>query len=75
MFELARYQKKVLKQAAGAEMLENEASEMIIEKAHQRTRTQKEYGKYSECYSSKVPTYLKKAMSPNSDPYYIRIWF
>lgn len=74
MLELARYQKKSLLKAAGAE-LEMAASEMVTTHKRVYTAFEKEYGKYIECFHSSIPKYLENEYKKYNDYYYIRSWF
>ena len=74
MLELARYQKKSLLKAAGAE-LEMAASEMVTTHKRVYTASEKEYGKYIECFHSSIPKYLENEYKKYNDYYYIRSWF
>ncbi len=74
MLELARYQKKSLLKAAGAE-LEMAASEMVTTHKCVYTASEKEYGKYIECFHSSIPKYLENEYKKYNDYYYIRSWF
>ena len=75
MLELARYQKEVLPKAAGAEELEISATEMVTAQKHARTLSDKEYGKYIECFHSALPKYIEDEINKNHDYYYVRSWF
>ncbi|SDI89070.1 Uncharacterised protein family (UPF0236) [Pseudobutyrivibrio sp. 49] len=75
MLELARYQKEVLSKAAGTEELEISATKMVTANKRDRTFSDKEYGKYIECFHSALPKYLEDEINKNHDYYYVRSWF
>lgn len=75
MLELARYQKEVLPKATGAEELELSVTEMVTTNKRIRTFSDKEYGKYVECFHSALPKYLEDEINKNHDYYCVRTWF
>ena len=60
MLELAKYQKKVLPVAAGAEELTASASEMLKSENRPRTRQQQEYAKYADAMSATLDLQKRK---------------
>ena len=62
MLELAKYQKKVLPLAAGAEEVILSATAMFRAERVKRTKLQKEYGKYATAMSGKISLQTNKQM-------------
>jgi len=75
MLALARFQKETLPMAAGTENLEVVASEILSSSKRVLNYSDKEYGKYVECFHSTLPKYLEEGMKKHHDYYYVRSWF